>query len=247
MGTAVGRVLDCLSDAQLFALAAALHDAPSSSGPLVRVIPGASPEAVDAVIALRAVWLGQPAFTGPGLALALRVGAKARRDAQARRARPVWTGPLASGEQRLTSAVLHELLVSARERILLVSFAAYALRDVGEDLAAAVRRGCQVDVVFETTADSAGRYSGQDLPFGSIDGITRWRWPPDQRSAGGLLHAKLLVVDGARAMVGSANLSRNALDANIEVGVLLEDGRVVAELEEHVRLLMRVGALVNTT
>ena len=86
------------------------------------------------------------------------------RTVDALRARPVWTGPGAAGEQRLTAAVLHELLASARERILLVSYAAYTLPEVAADLEAAVDRGCQVDVVFETTADSAGAYTGPRPP-----------------------------------------------------------------------------------
>ena len=37
--------------------------------------------------------------------------------------------------------------------------------------------------------------------------VRRWRWPADQRTAGAVLHAKLLFVDGRRALVGSATLT----------------------------------------
>ena len=84
--------------------------------------------------------------------------------------------PGATGEQRLTAAVLHELVTDARERALLVSFAAYTLTELTADVEAAVQRGCRVDVVFETEEDSLGAYARpHSRPFGAIDGIRRWR------------------------------------------------------------------------
>lgn len=113
------------------------------------------------------------------------------------------------------------------------------------DLAAAIERGCQVNVVFETEEDSAGSYSSfTSTPFGTIDGIVRWRWPLAERPAkGAALHAKVLVVDGRRALIGSANLTNRALTANLEAGVLIEDPDVAAALEQYVRRLMDHGAL----
>lgn len=58
------------------------------------------------------------------------------------------------------------------------------------------------------------------------------------------MHAKVLVVDGRRALVGAANLTHRALTANLEAGVLIEDAEVAADLETHVRGLMRAGTLV---
>lgn len=241
---AVDDVLARLSDAQVESLAAAcdLRERPDST--FTQVAAGAPPGAHDAIAALASAWAARSALTGKGVALALRVGLCARRDADARRSRAVWTGPGATGEQRLTAAVLHELVTDARERVLLISFAAYTLTELAADLEAAVRRGCQVDVVFETEEDSAGAYSGpHSQPFGAVEGIDRWRWPTEKRVAGAALHAKLLVIDGRRALVGSANLTHRALTANLEAGVLIEDRELAADLERHVRGLMRAGTL----
>lgn len=159
-----------------------------------------------------------------------------------RRSSPVWTGPHATGEQRLTAGVLHELIANASDRVLLVSFAAYTLREVADDLESAVGRGCAADVVFETAVDSAGAYDGpRSAPFGQLAGTNRWRWPSDRRSEGAALHAKLLVVDGRRALVGSANLTNRALTANLEAGVLIRDVDVAGSIEAHVRGLMSAG------
>ena len=151
------------------------------------------------------------------------------------------------GEQRLTAAVLHELLAGARERILIVSYAAYTLPEIAADLEAAVARGCHIDVVFETEEDSAGAYTGPySGPSSHVSGINRWFWPADQRDGQGVLHAKLLVVDGCRALVGSANLTTKALAYNLEVGVLINAPDVARDLERHVRVLMESRTLVRS-
>lgn len=40
-------------------------------------------------------------------------------------------------------------------------------------------------------------------------------------------HAKALVIDGARAYVGSINFTRNSMDNNREIGVLFDDAAAV--------------------
>lgn len=240
---AIADVLARLSDSQVSALAAACahRGAPPSS--LGKYVAGAGPAAFDAVTALANAWHGCPGLTGAGVALTLRTGLSARRNAAAHRARPVWTGPGATGEQRLTAGVLHQLISAATERVLLVSYAAYTLPEVATDLQAAVTGGCCVDVVFETTTDSDGKYHGpKGPPFAQIPGINRWRWPAEHRH-GGVLHAKLLVVDSRLAFVGSANLTHRALSANLEAGVLVRDPAVARELEAHVDALIADGVL----
>jgi len=242
---AINGVLARLSDAQVEALAVACGGRSRPHGSLTHVVAGVAPGAHEAIGGLTTAWSAEDTLTGDGVALALRIGLRARRDADERRSRPVCTGPGTMGDQRLTAAVLHELVVHARERILLVSFAAYTLAELATDLEEAVERGCDVDVVFETEEDSAGAYSGpQSKPFGAVAGARRWRWPSDHRTPGAVLHAKLLVVDGCRALVGSANLTHRALTANLEAGVLIEDYELAAELETHVRTLMSSGTLV---
>ena len=239
---AVDRVLEHLSDAQVETLANACETEVAPTAGLGGLLAGATLGSRDAVENLIVAWQGQPAVTGAGISLALRVGLRARCQAGERRSRPVWTGPGASGEQRLTAGVLHQLLAGARERVLLVSYAAHTLPEFATGLAAAVRRGCEVDVVFETEEDTAGAYSGPATPFAYVTGIRRWRWPLAERPHGkASLHAKLLVVDRCRALVGSANLTDRALHANLEAGVLIRDAELAAELHDHVRRLMAAG------
>jgi cardiolipin synthase len=58
---------------------------------------------------------------------------------------------------------------------------------------------------------------------------------PVYQYARGMMHSKLLLVDGRWAMVGSANLDNRSLHLNFEVGCVLHSPPLVAELEEHFR------------
>jgi len=244
LDAAIDRVLARLSDGQIEALAAACAARSQPSSTLSQVVAGAQPGSHSAVTGLSAAWAATEGLTGAGVALALRVGLRARQTSEAHRSRPVWTGPGATGEQHLTAAVLHELVAAAATRVVIVSYAAFTLATLARDLENAVRRGCTVDVVFENEADSGGDYHAQGTPFADVAGITRWRWPAEHRATGAALHAKVLVIDGKRALVGSANLTNRALTANLEAGVLVADPQVADAIEQHVRELMRAGELV---
>jgi phosphatidylserine/phosphatidylglycerophosphate/cardiolipin synthase-like enzyme len=240
---AISRVVLRLSDIQIAALADTCAPLGEPSSTITASMAGAGVAATEAVAKLCAAWSASPGLTGAGVALALRTALQARQLADQRRARPVWTGPGAVGEQRLTAAVIHDLLASAHERVLLVSFAAYTLPEIAGDLHAAAERGAAVDVVFETEDDNVS-YHGPSAPFANIPGLTRWRWPKELRPDGAALHAKLLVIDGRRALVGSANLTHRALNENTEAGIVTDDERLAAALESHVRHLMADGVLV---
>lgn len=245
LDAAIDRVLARLSDPQIEALAAGCAPRGKPSSTLTQVVTGAQPGSNSAVAGLCSAWALTPGLTGAGVALALRVGLRARQASAAHRSRPVWTGPRATGEQQLTAAVLHALIAGAEERIVVVSFAAYTLASLASDLEKAVKKGCTVDVIFENEVDSGGEYQGPGTPFANVKGITRWRWPAENRGTGAALHAKVLVIDGKRALVGSANLTNRALSANLEAGVLIRDPSVAEAIEDHVRELMAAGELVG--
>jgi putative cardiolipin synthase len=246
LDAALASVLERLSDEQITALARACEPLVRPGASATGVAAAGAPPASHAAIAdLMSNWAADRQMTGAGVALALRLGLECRRDADARRSRAVWTGPGTATDQRLTAAVLHEIVAGATERILLVSYAAYTLAELAADLEAAVERGCEVDAVFETEEDSAGAYTGPHAqPFAAVPGIRRWRWPAAHRPAGAVLHAKLVVIDGRRALVSSANLTHRALTSNIEAGVLIADPDLAQTLEHHIRGLIDGGVLL---
>ncbi len=56
------------------------------------------------------------------------------------------------------------------------------------------------------------------------------------------MHAKVLVVDGSVALVGSANLTSRAMEQNLEIGVLVR-GLVPGQLVRYVADLRAAGML----
>ena len=57
------------------------------------------------------------------------------------------------------------------------------------------------------------------------------------------MHAKVVVIDGAAALVGSANVTGYAMARNLECGVLLRGGLVPRRIRAHVLSLLERGEL----
>lgn len=150
----------------------------------------------------------------------------------------VWTGPEApAGTSRDTAVALRELFESARESVILGGYSFKYARDVLAPLHR-VMRDHRVDARFfvhvsqvERGVDATahlhahlGGFLSESWPFGEprphIYYDKRALVPGPPYSS---LHAKCVVVDGARAFVSSANFTQRAQEHNIEVGVLIVD------------------------
>lgn len=44
------------------------------------------------------------------------------------------------------------------------------------------------------------------------------------------IHAKVIMIDGKKALIGSMNLTKNSLDANRELGIITEDPKIIKKL-----------------
>ena len=164
----------------------------------------------------------------------------------------VWSGPTTlSSTLRSTGPALLELIRGARQSVYLVTFAAYKVPDVVEAIGAAVRRGVRVVFVLESDSVSEGKIHFDPLPHlldGAGHGAEVYVWPMqerrrDARGRHGTLHAKFAVADRRRLLISSANLTADAFDINIELGVLLTGGSAPEEAAAHVDGLIRTGVL----
>jgi cardiolipin synthase len=122
-------------------------------------------------------------------------------------------------------------ILAARQRVWVAS--PYFVPDSGllDALRLACYRGVDVRLLCLSRPDHflsfyASRYYWADLLAAGV------RIYPYTR---GMMHAKLLLVDGEWALVGSANLDNRSLHLNFEVGCMLYTRALVAELEEQFR------------
>ncbi|WP_431880738.1 DISARM system phospholipase D-like protein DrmC [Micromonospora chalcea] len=167
--------------------------------------------------------------------------------AAAHRTELVVSGPTSPAVPvRLTSSVVVEVVRAARASLLVVSFAAYGVPEVVDELVPAADRGVRVDLVLESSADDGGTLrgsSGASAAFRKLDSqATFWRWAARTRFAAGTsrpaMHAKIVAADSATALVSSSNLTDRGLSDNLEVGVVLHEPEVVRRLVEHFSALM---------
>lgn len=192
-------------------------------------------------------WGADPSTTGSALALALRAGAEATQRLRASQSIDVvWTGP-ASPEVpvKLTGDVLRDVVRSAADNLVLVSFAAYRVPGVVEEIAAAARRGVEVRIVLEGAEAEGGtlRFAASGA-FADLHGaVSFYEWPAAKRpspagSGHAAMHAKAAIADEHTALITSANLTGNAIATNMELGLVVRGGPVPVRLARHFRQLM---------
>ena len=156
----------------------------------------------------------------------------------------VTSGPDASGATLDTGVVLRELFGSAEHRVLIVGFAVHQGRDVFAALAERMQQRLDLTVRLcldvrrppgdKTRTDAllrrfAERFLGQEWPGPRIPEVF---YDPRSLTEGdgsrASLHAKCVVVDGAKAFIGSANFTEAAQFRNIEIGLVTYRPEVAA-------------------
>ena len=129
---------------------------------------------------------------------------------------------------------------------------AYRVDRLAQQLAKAIRRGVSVTLIFESEAESEGQLTKdaaaafQELPQKQV---RIYYWPLAKRGrnpAGrpGKLHVKCAVIDDT-ALIGSANLTDDAVNHNMELGVLIRERATVHAIEHHFDELIRQGCFVQ--
>ena len=162
----------------------------------------------------------------------------------------VWTGPLVTSVSlRRSAAVLLELIRSAQREIIIVSYAAFRIRDALAALEQRSSAGVKMHFILESQEDSHGRLSRDAAaafdPWHGNPMAKFYIWPSEKRPLGALLHAKAVIVDGFVALITSANVTENAISSNIEIGVLIRGGDEPARIHEHIMELIAIGEFVE--
>lgn len=184
------------------------------------------------------------------------------KEAAADRVELVWTGPETRGSQsRDTSVVARELFATASRTILISTYAVYLGRDVFEPLARRMEERTDLRVLlFLNVPHPPGTAFDPDVVARDyFREFLKKNWPGprepelyyDRRSLAnkgedrGVIHAKVIVVDGHTALVTSANFTEAAHARNIEAGALVRDPAFATSLEQQFTSLVASGALVR--
>ena len=228
---------------------------PPVSAPLLDAVLGDIND-VDAVrLALQE--LEQLGIVGRGAAAWIRMS-----DAlEKRTAKPdlVWSGPEVPGvHARDTRQVFEELLGSAKSSLWACTYAFFdgpkAFQvlannmDSNPSLAVTLLLNIQRGKGDSTAADQLVRKFADRFWKVEWPGTAKPRVFYDPRALdidglGAVLHAKAMVVDDERVLVTSANFTEAALDRNIELGLLVRDRAIAANIKAHFQGLVDSGAL----
>lgn len=156
----------------------------------------------------------------------------------------VWTGPeAAASTSRDTWVVVRELFASARARVLIAGYAFDSGKDLFEPLyKSMVDHGVEVQMFLNVErADGAdepkahARRAVQEFLLRNWPGqqpYPRFYYDPRTVAAQSIasLHAKCVVVDERRTLIGSANFTDRGQTRNVEIGVLIEDAEFARQV-----------------
>ncbi len=117
------------------------------------------------------------------------------------------------------------LIGSARSTILLEG---EEMKDSGieQALIRAAKRGVHIQVILPSASSGSSDSNSEGINTIKSGGV---QVKEDPRL---YMHAKIIVVDGRKAFVGSENISAQSLDQNRELGILVADGSVLNTLQQ---------------
>jgi phosphatidylserine/phosphatidylglycerophosphate/cardiolipin synthase-like enzyme len=189
------------------------------------------------------------------VASALLTAALAERDYQQHQCvELVWTGPDAGVVPlRRTEQVVLQVIDSATDRLLVVSYAVFNVPRICEALVRAADRGVAINIVIESPDRIEGQKAYSTLAALGPTVASRcsaYLWPIEGRFKGtagkpGLLHVKCAVADRRWLFLSSANLTEQAFSINMELGVLITGGTTPAQVEAHFGKLIESGTLLR--
>lgn len=156
-------------------------------------------------------------------------------DGAASRAHPgaiaqvIATGP--DRRQASMSDSITTLIHSARHRLTITTPYYVPEQPLDAAIRTVARRGVRVTLILPERNDSLFvNATSQGLWHGLLSAGVEMRL-----FRGGLIHSKIITVDGQMAMLGSANLDRRSFELNYELNLMVVDKTLTAELDERQR------------
>lgn len=122
----------------------------------------------------------------------------------------------------LNSRTIFNTLIARAKHTLLVTSEEMQDGGIEQDLTAAVRHGVRVQVILPASTG----FPSSDLATITQGGVEVREDPYLY------MHAKIFIIDGQTAFVGSENISSQSLDQNRELGIIIADRSVLSTLQQ---------------
>jgi cardiolipin synthase len=133
----------------------------------------------------------------------------------------------ADGARGIGNALV-ELIDGAKQEVIIVAYRlTVAVPELTRALESALSRGCLIRIVRDTSGEpvvAEERFLANLL--GDHAGLSLWDFLDGTSDLNCALHAKMVIADRSRAIVGSANFSKNGMVKNHEIAVRLEGPEV---------------------
>jgi phosphatidylserine/phosphatidylglycerophosphate/cardiolipin synthase-like enzyme len=117
-------------------------------------------------------------------------------------------------------------LINSAHRVLVIEAEEMNDTSIEQALGNAAQRGVQVQVILPAPDASSGDSNSQGIQTIRQENVQV------KEDAHLYMHAKMIVVDGQRAFVGSENISAASLDQNRELGIIISDPNVLSTLQQ---------------
>lgn len=190
-------------------------------------------------------WNGRPNVSPAEIAAALiAAGHTGRVVSDSQVIELVRTGPDSPSVpvRRIDEALL-EVIESAEKSLLVVSFVVFEIPRVVEAMNRAISRGVETKVILEFEGADGEQSFDPTISLRRLDpGCKTFYWPWRDRPSipetdkKGYIHVKCAVSDCETVLISSANLTRYALEANMELGVMVRGGACAASNLRPLRL-----------
>jgi phosphatidylserine/phosphatidylglycerophosphate/cardiolipin synthase-like enzyme len=183
------------------------------------------------------------------LSLCIRSSAMAFGERKRDQVQVVWTGPeIPHGgmPSRQTGQILLSLLADAKQEVVLAAFAIYKSPGLQEALENAIQRGVKLKFIVEPQKGGEDHFIS-DLTKALGKKVLQcsdiYFWKRDPRDPHAVMHVKCVIVDREKLFVSSANLTKNALKENMELGILLNDAQSAKMVSSHFEQLIAAEIL----
>ena len=117
-------------------------------------------------------------------------------------------------------------LINSAHRVLVIEAEEMNDTNIEQALVSAAQRGVHIQIILPASSASSGDSNSQGIQ------TIRQGNVQVREDTHLYMHAKVIVVDGQRAFVGSENISAASLDQNRELGIIISDPNVLSTLQQ---------------